>query len=70
MFARFSLGIVNRALTSATRLSPPRALDTGSVECAESVALIVDAGIVVAQAQRPIQFVPFEIPTWRHELVA
>ena len=57
-------------LVDLARSTPPRALDTGSVECAESVALIVDAGIVVAQAQRPIQFVPFEVPTWRHELVA
>lgn len=48
----------------------PYALDTGSVVRAESAALIVSAGILVAEAQRPIQFVPFEIPTWRHEVVA
>ena len=57
-------------LLDLTSSRPPVALDTGSVVRAESVALVVNAGMLVAEAQRPIQFVPFEIPTWRHELIA
>lgn len=57
-------------LVDLSRTLPPRVLDTGSVVRAESCALIVDAGLVVAETQRPTQFVPFQIPTWRNELVA
>jgi hypothetical protein len=57
-------------LVELTATRRPVALDTGSVTFAESAALILDAGMLVGQEQAPIQFVPFEIPTWRNELVA